>query len=112
MQSIASKTLNDVRGFTSPSVDLLKPFQKVKGGFPARGASWDCDSRWTKNNVKPIRNRAQSQRAKSFAVEFLVYIESILPVGIEVGVARRRQMRHTGVIDMLAFCLQLSRLRS
>jgi hypothetical protein len=54
----------------------------------------------------------QSQRAKSFAVEFLVYVESILPVGIEVGVARRRQMRHTGVIDMLAFCLQLSRLRA
>jgi hypothetical protein len=49
----------------------------------------------------------QSQRAKSFAMEFLVYVESILPVGIEVGVARRRQMRHIGVIDMLAFCFQL-----
>lgn len=45
----------------------------------------------------------QSQWTKSFAVEFLVYVESILPVGIEVRVASRRQMRHIGVIDMLAF---------
>jgi hypothetical protein len=58
-----------------------------------------------------IRNRAVSG-GEVLCGEFLVYIESILPVGIEVGVAGQRQMRYTGVIDMLAFCLQLSRLRS
>ena len=44
-----------------------------------------------------------SQWAKTFAVEFLVYVESIFPIGIDVRVACWPEMHNIGVIDRVAF---------
>ena len=44
-----------------------------------------------------------SQWAKTFAVKFPIYIEAIFPIGIDVRVACRPEMRNIGVIDGVAF---------
>jgi hypothetical protein len=48
-----------------------------------------------------------SQRAKAFAMEFPFNVEAILTVGIDVRVARRRQMHHITIIDVMVFRLEL-----
>jgi hypothetical protein len=48
-----------------------------------------------------------SQRAKAFAIKFPFDVKAILPVGVDVRVACRRQMRHISVIDVVAFGSQL-----
>jgi len=48
-----------------------------------------------------------SQRAKAFAMEFPFDVKAVLPIGIDVRVARRRQMHHIAVIDVITFGSQL-----
>jgi hypothetical protein len=48
-----------------------------------------------------------SQRAKAFAIKFPFDVKAILPVGVDVRVACRRQMHHISVIDVVAFGSQL-----
>jgi hypothetical protein len=55
--------------------------------------TWDSDSKWTKNNVKPVRNRAVSLG------EGLCDGIPLHPIGVDVRVARRREMHHIGIIE-------------
>ena len=48
-----------------------------------------------------------SQRAKAFAMEFPFDVEAILAVGVDVRVARRRQMHHITIIDVMVFRSEL-----
>ena len=48
-----------------------------------------------------------SQRAKAFAMEFPFNVEAILAVGVDVRVARRRQMHHITIIDVMVFRSEL-----
>jgi integrase/recombinase XerD len=48
-----------------------------------------------------------SQRTKAFAIKFAFDVKAILPIGVDVRVACRRQMHHICVIDVMAFGSQL-----
>jgi hypothetical protein len=52
-----------------------------------------------------------SQRAKAFAIKLPFDVKAILPIGVDVRVACRRQMHHIAVIDVIAFGSQLTHLR-
>ena len=48
-----------------------------------------------------------SQRAKAFAMEFPFDVKAVLSIGVDVRVARGRQMQHIAVIHVIAFGSQL-----
>ena len=47
------------------------------------------------------------QRSKAFAIELRFYIETIFSVGVDVSIARRREMRDIRLIDVVAFRSEL-----
>jgi hypothetical protein len=41
-------------------------------------------------------------------MEFPFNVKTILPIGVDVRVARRREMHHIGIIDVMAFGSRLA----
>jgi hypothetical protein len=74
--------------------------------FVASRPDWGSDSKWTKNNVKPLRNRVVSA-GEGLCDEFPFDVEAILAVGVDVRLARRRQMHHITIIDVMVFRSEL-----
>jgi len=54
-----------------------------------------------------MKDNVLYQRPKAFAMEFPFDVKAVLPIGVDVRVARGRQMHHIAVIDVIAFGSQL-----